>query len=938
MKATDSTGHVDMRHVVLGVQVEYQGYAPTQIAKNTYAAVEENSGVNRISVMGIGSELMSYCSGMLYIDAQPAHGTLQLDPDYLGCVLYAPDQDYRGLDTFAYHWRYKKLDYWHPYTLPPLGWAETNVSRQQIQVGNWVDLEPDEQLGVYSTVLAVGGKTTATLTLQNPRADGVSTPGFWELSFNPDLIRVYDSSGKEILPPPSMSIGWPSDTFLETVADEEQITLTVVGVSAGQAELTATWNAWGGEHDSTLYPDVALFDGWHWITTESIDFAVVDVDLDIDSDNANGLERSDYEDQIEEELPGKLVRLNNDDDNGNGVPDLEEAYGATVAGEDDLAEVRLHALVDAALGEISDWSVTLQADLDDLAMIRVYDNPEKGIPYLFQTPPGGDTGSISFNLDAYGTFAETLWVEGIETDAVTLDLILANDVLGIERRDTIKLTVLELQEVIVYDLSNIATAEDQTPKDLHIVQDELTATVTLVAFFDPQTFGEHGTGQFVHATIVRSDGQSVLDTTCRDDHVFLNQSLVALETARDFTVTVWVDMNRNGAVDSNEDRRTVIVHIVKVKLHMVNYGATESGKFHSIRRDPTPTDPGSSYGTCQWTDDNLDGDAADPGDNQFPISYSCTSPTNGEVKIKTEVWIKVLGDLGTNFEVRATGTIDGQTIHMTQTTPGPFYNSATGEIWATLESDEAIPNYICDDTLTLDWQVMPIDADLYWQDVGTSENRAYLTWKAPLDTAPFETCLYVGCSAAEGMYGHVTSNDVVTTLYAESFAGCSVHRIDGTLMVYNHDVDTSITAAQMLAHPTGKGQCTAWADLLVQVLAAQGIEAERYDISAITPYTRFRVKLMPAQGSGGANYIPGTEGIGFGFHQVVRVNGFADTIFDPSYGTHTEKTDDRSVELKYEDEIITQLGYPPDPLYPYILIWVLDPKGVSNVTFTLSIP
>ncbi|MCD4728702.1 MAG: putative Ig domain-containing protein, partial [Pirellulales bacterium] len=366
VKATDSTGHVDVRHVVLGVHVLYQGYIATQIATNTYAAVEENSGVNQISVMGIGSELMSYCNGVLYIDAPPAHGTLQLDPDYLGCVLYAPDLDYRGLDTFAYHWEYEILDYWHPYTLPPLGRAETNVSQQQIQVGNWVDLEVEEEYAEDQAVLAVGGKTTTTLTLQNPRADGVSTPGFWELNFNPDLIRVYDTSGKEILPPPSMSCGWPGSTFLETVADQKQITLTVVGVSAGQAELTASWNAWGGEHDSTLYPDQALFDGWHWVTTQSVDFAVVEVDIDTDSNNDGNVDRTDAEDAVEDVAGsgvgqvGKRIFVNTDDDNKNGKADssdVKSAYTAPDLTDNDFAQIML----DMA-----------GVDLDDLAGHRLY--------------------------------------------------------------------------------------------------------------------------------------------------------------------------------------------------------------------------------------------------------------------------------------------------------------------------------------------------------------------------------------------------------------------------------------------------------------------------------------------------------------------------------------------------------------------------------------
>ena len=134
-----------------------------------------------------------------------------------------------------------------------------------------------------------------------------------------------------------------------------------------------------------------------------------------------------------------------------------------------------------------------------------------------------------------------------------------------------------------------------------------------------------------------------------------------------------------------------------------------------------------------------------------------------------------------------------------------------------------------------------------------------------------------------------------------------------------------------LAHPTGKGQCTAWADLLVQVLAAQGIGAHTSDINAnaSSPYIGFRVQAMPAQGSGGTNY---TDLMEFGFHEVVRVNGFADTIFDPSYGTRVDKSDERSVELKYEDEVVTHLAQ-PNPNPPYDILWILDPKGILNLDY-----
>jgi hypothetical protein len=80
----------------------------------------------------------------------------------------------------------------------------------------------------------------------------------------------------------------------------------------------------------TQNPDLALFDGWHWITYDSVYFKVVDVDLDIDSDNANGLERSAYEDKIEDKTgtgyPGKIIAVNDNDDDGDGIPDFADGF------------------------------------------------------------------------------------------------------------------------------------------------------------------------------------------------------------------------------------------------------------------------------------------------------------------------------------------------------------------------------------------------------------------------------------------------------------------------------------------------------------------------------------------------------------------------------------------------------------------------------------
>ena len=66
-------------------------------------------------------------------------------------------------------------------------------------------------------------------------------------------------------------------------------------------------------------------------------------------------------------------------------------------------------------------------------------------------------------------------------------------------------------------------------------------------------------------------------------------------------------------------------------------------------------------------------------------------------------------------------------------------------------------------------------------------------------------------------------------------------------------------------------------------------------------FDRLAVNAMPAQGTGGANYLVGTlaDG-GFNFHQVVRVDAYPDRIYDPSYGGLTIKTEcaKRRIEVR----------------------------------------
>jgi len=231
------------------------------------------------------------------------------------------------------------------------------------------------------------------------------------------------------------------------------------------------------------------------------------------------------------------------------------------------------------------------------------------------------------------------------------------------------------------------------------------------------------------------------------------------------------------------------------------------------------------------------------------------------------------------------------------------------------------------DDFVLYWEAS-IDGGNSWIPVGSSSNDLYLTWAEPLTAPIYHTVIHIGSHNAHGI-GGTDARPVVAAAWQE-FTDLEVRRLhDGLVMRYNHDQDTALTATDMIAHPEGKGQCTAWADLWAGVLAAQGIGARLRDLEPEAPYSAFRVRAMPAQGSGGMNYLT-TD---FAFHRVVGVYLFPETIFDPSYGTRTDRSDERPVELKYEDENVTHFGLDENS-DGYIDSWIVDQEGLQELSWT----
>ncbi len=187
-------------------------------------------------------------------------------------MFYTPAQDYQGLDSFQYKWEYDQLDDWGQPTGDRLF---TNVASQAIQVGNWVDLVPDNtyQNDPHHGISGVGEQETMTLTLQNPRGDGLPCTGCWSLNFDRNIVHVYTSDGNEILPNDPTGWGPIGSSIIETVPgySSKEVTLTVVGVGGGTTGVDATWWVWGWGGGAQP--------GWMWKTYQNISYTVVGVDI-----------------------------------------------------------------------------------------------------------------------------------------------------------------------------------------------------------------------------------------------------------------------------------------------------------------------------------------------------------------------------------------------------------------------------------------------------------------------------------------------------------------------------------------------------------------------------------------------------------------------------------------------------------------------------------
>jgi hypothetical protein len=115
---------------------------------------------------------------------------------------------------------------------------------------------------------------------------------------------------------------------------------------------------------------------YYWPSLDTVRLTAVRIDLDVDSDNTNGFDapaRTDCEDQIEDaaskpDLPGKFVQVNDNDDDGDGIPDFADGFNwDQQSGNDDDANWYESDLVPIVLElpdaiDLAPWGQVLISD------------------------------------------------------------------------------------------------------------------------------------------------------------------------------------------------------------------------------------------------------------------------------------------------------------------------------------------------------------------------------------------------------------------------------------------------------------------------------------------------------------------------------------------------------------------------------------------------
>ena len=372
--------------------------------------------------------------------------------------------------------------------------------------------------------------------------------------------------------------------------------------------------------------------------------------------------------------------------------------------------------------------------------------------------------------------------------------------------------------------------------------------------------------------------------------------------------------------------RPVTIAIADMRLNSVTFG----GGVHAISEDPGGND--QTYSSQQWLDVNMNGNATDAGDHLWPVAYTRSDGSANYLHVSASwqldrawtggaILVRATTSAGIDIPSRA-ATVVGTTVSLADTA-------------ATTAFTTTVRDY---DRFEIDWEASS-DGGNTWTAVGTSSNELYLTLHNPTVSPLYHTVVYLGSHSASGQD---SDSGVLSSTWTGTFATKAVHRVDGKLLTYYGYRDNNSNGAydqgvdDNFNDPTRctvtdtagllqsrNGQCHSWAQLMQDVLNAQGIASDIVAVVIKSPYDAFAIKSWatsgttypkfiisddagvdgstPATPNPGANEAAdatGASGQGtspnppsmFANHFIVNVNG---SYYDPSYalGGYTDRKD-----------------------------------------------
>ncbi|MGH7199115.1 MAG: Ig-like domain-containing protein, partial [Planctomycetaceae bacterium] len=313
------------------------------------------------------------------VNTPPMHGTLALNAD--GSFTYTPEAGYVGGDWFTY---FAKDGVTGDYAGVTEATVDIDVVRPLADIDvdsnndDWIDPEDDVALGgtddpieeeLPGALIGLNdnddnGNLTHDLdefpfldSLGNPANDDLTAVHleidelYAPMGSLPDLtdftVALTATGGVKLWDSQSKQTHYSNWVFAYNDLPEW---VYAEGYTVGEATLTlALLNPAGGQ-----------------VSADDAKMGVGNVDVDIDSDNTGVLDGSKAEDEVEGAVPGKVLALNDDDDDGNGSPDLSDPGPFAVA-DDELKPVKLkYSIAGAATGAY--YKIKITYDTNDFKL------------------------------------------------------------------------------------------------------------------------------------------------------------------------------------------------------------------------------------------------------------------------------------------------------------------------------------------------------------------------------------------------------------------------------------------------------------------------------------------------------------------------------------------------------------------------------------------